>query len=94
MFPQENGDIVCLTTEYGNEGGTTNYLISLVKHPYDQGPAKTTLTLACTGLDYTVKSEILKFNRMDGDYRIEVRDYPSITPTRTTPPATPSSSPR
>lgn len=23
VFPQENGDIVCLTTEYGNEGGTT-----------------------------------------------------------------------
>ena len=75
VFPQENGDIVCLTTEYGNEGGSTNYLISLVKTPYDQVPQKTTLTLACTGLDYTVKSEILKFNRMDGDYRIEVRDY-------------------
>lgn len=75
VFPQENGDIVCLTTEYGNEGGTTNYLISLVKTPYDQVPQKTTLTLACTGLDYTVKNEILKFNRMDGDYRIEVRDY-------------------
>ena len=75
VFPQENGDIVCLTTEYGNEGGTTNYLISLVKTPYDQVPQKTTLTLACTGLDYTVKSEILRFNRMDGDYRIEVRDY-------------------
>lgn len=75
VFPQENGDIVCLTTEYGNEGGSTNYLISLVKTPYDQVPQKTTLTLACTGLDYTVKSEILRFNRMDGDYRIEVRDY-------------------
>ncbi len=75
VFPQENGDIVCLTTEYGNEGGSTNYLINLVKTPYDQVPQKTTLTLACTGLDYTVKSEILKFNRMDGDYRIEVRDY-------------------
>ena len=75
VFPQENGDIVCLTTEYGNEGGTTNYLISLIKTPYDQVPQKTTLTLACTGLDYTVKNEILKFNRMDGDYRIEVRDY-------------------
>ena len=75
VFPQENGDIVCLTTEYGNEGGSTNYLISLVKTPYDQVPQKTTLTLACTGLDYTVKNEILKFNRMDGDYRIEVRDY-------------------
>ena len=75
VFPQENGDIVCLTTEYGNEGGSTNYLISLVKTPYDQVPQKTTLTLACTGLDYTVKNEILRFNRMDGDYRIEVRDY-------------------
>ena len=75
VFPQENGDIVCLTTEYGNEGGSTNYLISLVKTPYDQVPQKTTLTLACTGLDYTVKNEIIRFNRMDGDYRIEVRDY-------------------
>lgn len=75
VFPQENGDIVCLTTEYGNEGGSTNYLIRLAKTPYDQVPQKTTLTLACTGLDYTVKNEILKFNRMDGDYRIEVRDY-------------------
>lgn len=75
VFPQENGDIICVTSEYSNDGTTTNYLVDLVRTPYDQIPQKTTLTLACTGLDYSVRSELLKFNRMSETCRIEVRDY-------------------
>ena len=75
VFPQENGDIICLSSEYGNDGTTTNYFINLVRTPYDQIPQKTTLTLACNGLDYSVRGELLKFNRMSETYRIEVRDY-------------------
>ncbi len=74
VFPQENGDVLCCTTEYTGEG-STNYLIRLVKTPYDQIPQKTTLTLACNYLDYSVRSELLKFNRMSETCRIEVRDY-------------------
>lgn len=74
VFPQENGDVLCCTTEYTGEG-STNYLIRLVRTPYDQIPQKTTLTLACNYLDYSVRSELLKFNRMNENYRIEVRDY-------------------
>ena len=74
VFPQENGDILCCTTEYNNEG-SVNYLVRLVRTPYDQIPQKTTLTLACNYLDYSVRSELLKFNRMSETCRIEVRDY-------------------
>lgn len=72
----ENGDIVCLSSEYSSSGdGTITYFITLKKTPYDQVPQKTTLTLACVYLDYRVKSQILDFNRKSSDYRIEVRDY-------------------
>lgn len=74
VFPQENGDILCATTEYDAEG-SVNYLINLVKTPYAEIPQKTSITLACSGLDYNVRSELLKFNRMNENYRIEVRDY-------------------
>lgn len=72
----DNGDIVCLSSEYSSSGdGTITYFITLKKTPYDQVPVKTTLTLACVYLDYRVKSQILDFNRKSSDYRIEVRDY-------------------
>ena len=72
----EDGNIVCLSSEYSNTGdGTTTYFITLTKTPYDQVPQKTTLTLACVYLGYDIKSQILDFNRKSSDYRIEVRDY-------------------
>lgn len=72
----ENGNIVCLSSEYSNTGdGATTYFITLTKTPYDQVPQKTTLTLACVYLNYNIKNQILEFNRKSSDYRIEVRDY-------------------
>lgn len=72
----ENGNIVCLSSEYSNTGdGATTYFITLTKTPYDQVPQKTTLTLACVYLNYYIKNQILDFNRKSSDYRIEVRDY-------------------
>lgn len=71
----DNGDIVCLSSEYSSGSGDTTYFVTLKKTPYDQVPVKTTLTLACVYLDYRVKSQILDFNRKSSDYRIEVRDY-------------------
>ena len=72
----EEGNIVCLSSEYSNTGdGATTYFITLTKTPYDQVPQKTTLTLACVYLGYDIKNQILDFNRKSSDYRIEVRDY-------------------
>jgi hypothetical protein len=36
---------------------------------------KTVLTLACMGLDWNLRSQIVKFNRTSDQYRIEVQDY-------------------
>lgn len=43
----------------------------------DQPPVrdKTSLTLACMGLDSKVAEQVLRFNRKDDTYRIEVVDY-------------------
>lgn len=57
---------------------THNVDVSLVlmsKQPYSSRPQRTTLTLACQYLDYELRSEIIKFNKNNPDYRIEVLDY-------------------
>lgn len=68
----DNGNLLSLYRDYeANE----NYLLTMVKTPSDQVEPKTVLTLACMYTDYGIRSEVLKFNRSNPNYRIQIKDY-------------------
>ncbi len=52
-------------------------IATISKKKYSDTKQKKKITLASNYLDMDVKREILKFNKMDDNYRIEVEDYSS-----------------
>lgn len=71
---QENGDIFVVSQVYEDDGVKLE-MATLVKTPISETTVKKTITLATTNLDYEIREEILKFNRSNSEYRIEVKDY-------------------
>lgn len=74
IIPLDDGRILCTNYDYdtGNDSGE---IITLTKTPYDQVTQKTIITYACMYMDYNVRSQIIKFNKTNDTYRIEVKDY-------------------
>ena len=70
-----DGRIVAVTYESSNGGETRQQILVLARVDADSVQPKTELTLACFGLDYNLRSQIVKFNKSNPDYRIVVRDY-------------------
>lgn len=76
ILPLADGRIVCCSTTYDDTTSeSTTELISMVKTPASEVQQKTTLTLACMYLDWNLRSQIIKFNKSNDEYRIEVKDY-------------------
>lgn len=71
---QENGDIFVVSQSY-NDGANKIEMATLVKTPISETTVKKSITLATTYLDYEVREQILKFNKSNNEYRIEVKDY-------------------
>jgi len=72
----EDGRIATLETTWSSDFTTaTSELVLLSKVPASSVAQKTVLTLATQSLDYSIRSQIVKFNRSSPDYRIEVVDY-------------------
>lgn len=72
----DDGRIVSMNTEWdSNYENCTNELIVLSKQPASSVPQKTIITLATQYLNWDVRGAIIDFNRNNGEYRIEVRDY-------------------
>lgn len=72
IVPLEDESFMCVS--YSWEDSSTE-IIRLVKTPANEVPQKTVINLACVYLDYYLRSEILKFNKTNGTYRINVTDY-------------------
>lgn len=49
--------------------------VTVKKVPYDSVPHKEIITMACIYYDYNVVDQLLKFNRANDKYRIELKDY-------------------
>lgn len=49
--------------------------VTVKKVPYDSVPHKEIITMACVNYDYQVVDQLLKFNRANDKYRIELKDY-------------------
>ena len=72
----ENGTVTCWLNEWNDKDRTSSIdLITVSKVPYDSVPHKESITLAAIYLDYDVQDMIVKFNRSNDQYRIEVKDY-------------------
>ena len=69
-----DGRVAGMTQEY--TGDTTVYQL-IVLHRVDASEVKekTVLTLACMGLDWDLRSQIVEYNKSNEQYRINVIDY-------------------
>ncbi len=72
LFALDDGRFLCLAYNYEN-GGTD--MVVLTKTDRSQITPKTTLSLACLYMDYDVRAQVLKFNKTNNEYRIQVKDY-------------------
>ncbi len=74
VIPLEDGRIVALSQNYSS-GESVAELITMNLTPTSEVAHKETITYACMWLDYNLRSAIIKFNRTNANYRIEVQDY-------------------
>lgn len=75
---KENGDVLAISAGWNNDGsedGPQYEVITLEKTPANKVEKKTTLTFATMYLDYNIRSLIIKFNKENPDYRIDIVDY-------------------
>lgn len=68
-----DGRIVVLNYSYGSGGGYELVMLSAVDA--SEVTEKTVLTFGTLSLDYDIREEIIKFNKTNDSYRIEVKDY-------------------
>lgn len=71
---QDDGTIVGLIIDWSGEESAME-MVTLTKTPAKDVEQKETLTLAMQYLDWETKGAVLKFNRNNPDYRIEILDY-------------------
>lgn len=73
---RSDGSIVGVITEWDRKTYKTSMdLVTVKQVPYESVPHKETITLGCLYLDYNVQEQVVKFNRANDKYRIEVKDY-------------------
>ena len=71
-----DGRVVCLSNNWDTKTETYNYdLITVKKVPYESVPHKEVLRMAVVNMDYRMQDMIIKFNRGNDKYRIEITDY-------------------
>ena len=82
MLPDESILYTNMIYDYSNEGFRMRYEIGLLsKVPADSVPPRTVLTLACYGVDYTLRNTIVNFNKTNTKYRIYINDYSEFNTT-------------
>jgi len=71
-----DGRIICTNSSVDFVNWETTYeLIILTKTPSSEIPERTVLTLAAFALDHRLNSAVVRFNRANPSYRIQVIDY-------------------
>lgn len=70
-----DGRITAVSYDYRSGGNSRNQIVVLDRVEASAVQTKTELTLACFSLDYNLRSQIVKFNRSNPDYRIVVTEY-------------------
>lgn len=77
LLPSQDGDsVLCLFSDRKRGGsGQEIGLARIQESDFQPQNEKTVLTLACMGLEDSVAEAVLRFNRSDPVYRIQVKDY-------------------
>ena len=70
----DDGDFLMFTYDYESGYGEMRAM-RLTKVPDDEVRESIMLTYACMYLDYTLRRKILTFNKTNGEYRIQMKDY-------------------
>lgn len=70
----EDGRIVAFTSN-GTGGRTECELIFLTRKKRSEVPKKTILTYGCAFINTITNSQILRFNKMSQEYRVEIKQY-------------------
>ena len=74
-----DGRIAAVLSDYNRQDGSgQQQVVVLTRVDASSVKQKTELTLACFGLDYNLRSQIVKFNKNNSDYRIVVKDYSEL----------------
>ena len=69
-----DGRVVGMTQDWSSDT-TTYQLVVLHRVDASEIQEKTVLTLACMGLDWSLRSKIVEYNKSNDQYRIQVVDY-------------------
>ena len=69
IMPLSDGRIMCTYSDYTSPSPSTQ-LLTLTRTAASEVTQKKVLTYACMYLDWNVRSEIIKFNKTNPDYRI------------------------
>ena len=71
-----DGRIAAVLSDYNRQDGSgQQQVVVLTRVDASSVKQKTELTLACFDLDYNLRSQIVKFNKNNSDYRIVVKAY-------------------
>ena len=74
-----DGRIAAVLSDYNRQDGSRQQqVVVLTRVDASSVKQKTELTLACFDLDYNLRSQIVKFNKNNSDYRIVVKDYSEL----------------
>ncbi len=72
----DDGRVVGLSNEWDSADQSYSYeLVTMKQVPYDSVPHKETIRMAVMNIDYRMQEMLIKFNRKNDKYRIEVADY-------------------
>lgn len=74
----DDGSFVAASTTYDYSADTTKTTIELAsisKVPADSIKQKKTVTLAMMSMDYDTQDKVIKFNRTNEDYRVNIKTY-------------------
>lgn len=75
-FLLEDGKFLVVDSSYDQNGkGDTTEFITLNKVKASDIKEKKIITFACLYLDYTIKEQILSFNKTNQNYRVQVKNY-------------------
>ena len=69
-----DGSFIGTYSEWTNDG-STSHICRYVKADPDTIKDKTILTLGCTYIDTGLRSQVIKFNKSNDEYRIVIKDY-------------------
>jgi len=72
---EDNGNVFAIANNYSDTGESSFEMMTLVKTLRSDVKEKTTLIMATMWMDYNLKKQVLKFNKSNQNYRIEITDY-------------------